>query len=232
MTDRRKRIKEQLEKNPFLPVNLAVANVLREDILACRVEPNGRLKEGPLSEDMDVSRTTVRRAFEILMSEELVIKNETQGVRVAGFNDDLERQLSDYRILIDPMLTKVAAMRRTDQDLQEIESKLKALEAADDSKCYMEIDISFHEAIYRATHNTFLISAAQIYLDGVYRRKIYWSGDVFGRYKRNIHREHVQIYQALVRRDPKMAYEEARKHSGQNYIQRVVREAGLPPDND
>ncbi|MCI8584739.1 MAG: FCD domain-containing protein [Lachnospiraceae bacterium] len=64
---------------------------------------------------------------------------------------------------------------KTDQDLREIQGKLKALEEADDSKCYMETDISFHEAIYRATHNTFLISAAQIYLDGVYRRKIFFS---------------------------------------------------------
>lgn len=232
MTYRSDRIKEQLDKNPFLPISSAVANVLREDILTCRIAPNSRLKEGKLSEDMNVSRTTVRRALEILMREELVIKNETQGVRVVGFNEEVEQQLNDYRSLIEPLMAKTASLRRTEQDLWMIHRKLKALEVIADSKQYIEADISFHESICRATHNAYLISAAQIYIDGLYRRKVYWSDSVIGRYKKEIHYEHVQIYNALVKQEPERAYEEAFKHSENNYSQRLIREIGHSCDKN
>lgn len=222
MVNRRNRVEKQLRANPFLPVSTAVANVLREDILTCRFMPNCRLKEDPLAEEMSVSRTTVRRAIEVLMNEGLIIKNDGQGVRVVGYDDAAAKDLNSYRRIIEPIIVKIAAKCRTDADLRFILHRLNAMESISDNVQYIEADIGFHESIYRATHNQYLISAGQIYLDGIYRHKMFWPCDVMEQYRSEIHADHTRIFQAIEACDPEKAYIETIKHAKKNYSQLII----------
>src|SRR6266567_7515964 len=60
-----------------------VASALRELILSARFMPGTHLREGPLADQLGVSRNTVREAMQILVSEGLVTREIHRGAYVA-----------------------------------------------------------------------------------------------------------------------------------------------------
>ena len=167
--------KKQLRLHGEIARNIGVK------IISGKYKP-GQLLEGEISasETLHVSRTVYREAVRILAAKGLVVSRPKVGTRISPqstwhlldpdvlswvfeFEPDeaFLNNLFELRRMIEPSAAALAAERRTDEDLKEIETALEAM-ARDTlaTPSGRDADLAFHAAILRATGNVFLVSLA------------------------------------------------------------------------
>ena len=98
--------------------NKAVTNALaslRNDILGGRFQPGERLTELALCDDLGISRTPLRQAFEQLISEGLLTRNESGGCLVSSFSIDDIIDAIEIRGVLEGTAVRLAAERGIDE---------------------------------------------------------------------------------------------------------------------
>jgi DNA-binding GntR family transcriptional regulator len=105
-----------------------VAGALRGLILAGTVAPGTHLSEGPVSEQLGVSRNTVHEALKILVGQGLVRREMHRGAYVSELGADDVRDLFRVRRLIE--LAAVRELAGRDVDLGPLEEQLSAISKA------------------------------------------------------------------------------------------------------
>jgi len=158
-----------------------IARNIGVKIISGKYKP-GQLLEGEISasETLHVSRTVYREAVRILAAKGLVVSRPKVGTRISPqstwhlldpdvlswvfeFEPDASflSNLFELRRMIEPSAAALAAERRTDEDLEELECALEGM-ARDTlaTPAGREADLAFHTAILRATGNVFLVSLA------------------------------------------------------------------------
>ncbi|HBS61041.1 MAG: FadR/GntR family transcriptional regulator [Bacillota bacterium] len=127
--------------------------------------------EPELMEQLGVSRTTVREAVRVLASAGLLEVRQGDGTYVRASSTEVEPleqrlrrasvlEIFEVRQLLEIEIAKIAALRRTDQDLLAMNAGLEKKEQArreHNLESYIEGDIAFHNAIAVASKNTVLI---------------------------------------------------------------------------
>jgi GntR family galactonate operon transcriptional repressor len=128
-----------------------------------------------LQAEFGVSLTVMRESLKVLAAKGLVGARQKRGTYVRPRADwnlldpdvlrwqfavatgtSLLRSLEEVRSIIEPAAVRLAALRRTDDDLARLDEALAAMSRADDSQSAVEADISFHHALLTATHNELL----------------------------------------------------------------------------
>ncbi|GFI61276.1 putative L-lactate dehydrogenase operon regulatory protein [Clostridiales bacterium] len=127
--------------------------------------------ENILSEQLGVSRATLREAIRILASQGILDVYRGRGTfvnnEISSYSDielkSMERirvrlkDLYETRLICEPQITAIACRRATDRELDNILKTgsivEKAILAGNDRT---EIDKEFHKAIVKASHNEFL----------------------------------------------------------------------------
>lgn len=150
------------------------------DAIARRVL-SGELPEGAtldlaaLQAEFDVSLTVIRESLKVLAAKGLVDARQKRGTYVRQRADwnlldpdvlgwqfsatsgaALLRSLEEVRSIIEPAAVRLAAVRRTGDDLARLEEALEAMSRASDSRGAVEADLSFHRALLNATGNELL----------------------------------------------------------------------------
>jgi GntR family galactonate operon transcriptional repressor len=130
-----------------------------------------------LERDLDVSRTALREALKVLAAKGLVDARQKRGTFVraradwnlldadiirwqfAGRSDDgFLDNLHEVRRIVEPAGARLAAERRTDDDIKVLEAALDTMSAADgDPAEAVDADLEFHRALLAATHNELLM---------------------------------------------------------------------------
>jgi DNA-binding FadR family transcriptional regulator len=191
--------------------------------------PGQRLPtERDLAAMLGVSRTTIREAIQRLaaIGSVEVRRGRSGGAFVlsgAGPEalemirrtllpewDRFER-LFDFRQLIEPLIARVAAERRTPDDVPALEGALDAYrEAGFDREASRAADQDLHAAMARATHNPYLVS-----LSASIRREIslgFGAEPYSPRIRRRAVRDHGALTAAVSEGDPDRAAAVARRH--------------------
>lgn len=143
------------------------------DMIASGAFPlNSRLPtEMELSERFDASRPVVREALQRLRDDGLIVSRQGSGSYVkrrpeadvlqlvpVGSLADVQRCF-EFRAGLEPATAALAAQRRDNDDLERLDSAMRALE-----KCLaeghlgVEEDSNLHDEIARATHNQYHVS--------------------------------------------------------------------------
>ena len=173
--------------------------------------------ERSLANKLGVSRTSVREALRYLQSNNVVLTIPGEGTKIiASDTSTLTRSFSEalslsQLISLDLMEARevvevknacFAAERAAKSDLRRMEDILDKLYNAlqDNNEDLQEdLDVKFHYAIARATHNVVLIkmfsSISKIMQDNMKRRRVATFKDP--EYAEIIHRQHVAIYNAI-----------------------------------
>ncbi|HWT64503.1 MAG TPA: FadR/GntR family transcriptional regulator [Terracidiphilus sp.] len=132
--------------------------------------------EATLGAEFGVSRTALREAIKVLASKGLVDVRRKTGTRIteharwnmldpevlnwmfsrggipAGLAD-----LMEVRMLVEPAAARMAAMRASAEDINEIRNSLTQMESATGSlRSSVDADLRFHMAVLQATHNMFM----------------------------------------------------------------------------
>jgi GntR family transcriptional repressor for pyruvate dehydrogenase complex len=159
---------DQVQRQPKLSDK--VAEMMLETILSRRLEPGDRLpSERELGEQFGVSRTVVREAVRALVAKGVIEVRSGSGLRVAAVDASAVREsmslflrgatldyekVHEVRKMLEVHIAGLAAARSTDPDLRELIVACERMEAAiDDVEEASQLDLEFHRAIARATHN-------------------------------------------------------------------------------
>lgn len=126
-----------------------------------------------LSEQLSVSRTTLREAKSNLVAMNILTKHRGRGTFVVDkemldrknqqfdrlkFDQSRMAALFEIRMIMEPDIARLAAEKATDEEINQIEEIERAIEeSCDQPDKVMQYNSDFHNAICNATHNEFLI---------------------------------------------------------------------------
>lgn len=141
-----------------------VRGVLEEMIVEGFFADGERLDEVKLSDQLKVSRTPLREAFQSLAASGLVELRPRRGafVRFPALDEVVE--MFDVMAEIEALCGRYAARRMTQHDLEEIQAALLLCEKAveqNDPDDYYQANQTFHQLIYAASGNRFLAAEAE-----------------------------------------------------------------------
>lgn len=207
------------------------ANRIRQLIQDHKLVPGDRLpSERDLCERFSVSRPVVREALSRLKSEGLVLIKRGVGVYVSERDPRGAFRIEDFAIeekisitqvmelisTVEIAATRLAAARRTSEDLKQMRKCLLGMEYAIASdRLGDEEDYEFHQAIVMATQNPYFESLSQ-HLEHAARRMVRaLRSNTRSRHKNQIdavQAEHQAIFNAISKGDPVAAEEAARTH--------------------
>jgi GntR family transcriptional repressor for pyruvate dehydrogenase complex len=192
------------------------------------LEPGDKLpSERMLSEKFGVSRNLVREAIQKLEFYGLLKSKPQSGTFVAdigqvamnGMMEDILRlqkpdfkSLVETRILLELKTCRLAAQRRTDEDLAQMEEALKAYEEkvlkGEDA---VQEDLLFHLAIAKASGNGTMNTLMLLITPGIITNfEKYHVCDIDQAFKGI--QEHKDIYEAIKDQDPQLAKNKMKKH--------------------
>lgn len=147
--------------SPLSQAELAYREI-RALIVTLELPPGSLLSEPELQERLGLGRTPVREALRTLAHERLVEVYPRRGMFVAALDTRDLSALSEVREQLEPYAARLAAERRTDEDLEVIDELIADLDAvavAPDMRQLIELDQRIHHHIYRCAHNDFLQDA-------------------------------------------------------------------------
>ncbi len=186
---------------------------LRAEIISHRLKPGQAIREDELAERLGVSRTPVREMLRRLEQEDLVRVVPNRGVFVSELTDKDIEEVLEIRLALETAAARAAATKLTADQLKELKEIRKQLDAAvrlKDSVISFEADTRLHSLILLAAGNKRAHRIINNLMGQIHRIR-FISGHKPGRIDTTV-KEHKEIVQALLNRDPGRAEEAMRKH--------------------
>jgi len=205
-----------------------IISQIRDLINLKNLEPGDKLpSERMLSEKFEVSRSNVREAIQRLEFYGLLKSIPQSGTFVAnigvvalnGMIEDILRletpdfkSLVETRILLELKTVRLAALRRTDEDLEHIKKTLEAYKVKVlNGQDAVQEDLLFHLAIAKAsgnsTMNTFMLTITPEIITNF--EKYHVCDDNLSQIGI---KEHTDIYEAIKAQEPQLAKERMKIH--------------------
>ncbi|WP_031086149.1 FadR/GntR family transcriptional regulator [Streptomyces sp. NRRL WC-3549] len=180
--------------------------------------------EPELVEQLGVARNTVREAVRALAHNGLldirqgsgtyvVATSELAGVMHRRFADADPRHIAELRSTLESSAARLAALRRTDRDLRQLDALMARREetwAARDAEAFVAADATLHLAVVAASHNDVL---TELYADLNDLLRDYLRGDVGTELRPEDHVDHARLVEAIRAGDAEAAAAEAAGHA-------------------
>ncbi len=199
--------------NDYKPLREVIFNTLREAIIVGELKPGERLMEVQLAEKMGVSRTPVREAIRKLELEGLVSMVPRKGAHVADLSVKDIMDVLEVRATLDGLATMLSANRITDEEFKELKhvhGQFANYVEKDNLQGSIKKDVEFHDIIYRSSRNDKLIQIANNLREQVQRFRVIYLKDYSS--PKDIVREHAEIIDAILKKDPEASRRVAQKH--------------------
>lgn len=197
-----------------------IRSTLADQIVRGEIAPGVILEESSIAERFSVSRTPVREAIRQLEAIGFVEARPHRGAVVPHFTSDKLTEMFAVMAEMEALCARWSATNITPEDSSALSLACDACRAAAQSGnlvAYYETNDEFHNAIYRASGNSFLAEVTRSVRDRVtpFRRAQFSN---LGRVEASI-AEHEAIRAAILAGDPDLAASRARDHL------RVVRDS-------
>ncbi len=137
---------------PRSVVGLAYDEV-RSLIVGGSLAPGSRLGQGELADQLGISRGSVREALRRLAGDGLVEFEVNRGFFVSDLGLGHVRQRLEARLALEPEIARLAAERRTADDLAAMRNSIASERAARSSDDAHDASRAFHIAVAAATRN-------------------------------------------------------------------------------
>lgn len=134
-----------------------VVDEIRDAIIRGRFEPGQRLSEPVLAKAFNISRGPIREALAMLQGEGLIEIERHRGTHVTRLSlSDIE-EIYSLRNAVERLATELAVENADDADFAAMEAVIAALAEATESadiRRAVELDVAFHDLVYRASHHS------------------------------------------------------------------------------
>ncbi len=144
---------------------------LKQQILHSEIEPGERLMQNQVAESLETSRTPVREAFRRLEQDRLVERVPQGGVRVTLIDSDTIKEVFGIRGVLEAYAVELACDRIPPEEIatlkqlmRQAKDLLEANELDRETKIrgLFELNSQFHDTIYRASGNSYLMGMINI----------------------------------------------------------------------
>ena len=132
---------------------------IRRLIVTLELAPGAVISEPGLQERLGLGRTPIREALRRLSNEYLVEVYPRRGMFVAALDPRDLTAISELREELEPFAARLAAERRTDEDVAVIDALLDAIAETGSNpgmRDLIELDQVVHHHVYRCAHNAYL----------------------------------------------------------------------------
>ena len=190
-----------------------IAGIIRERILDGTYAIGEKISEAPLSNELRVSRTPIRHAFQQLAQEGLVEMIPNRGTFARGFTKRDVQDIYEVRKALEALAVEWAASRIREEELEalrEIVDRMEFYTLKQNYQRVMEANQEFHETIYRASRSRFMsqiLKSYQEYVQQARKKTVYEPN-----YLESILAEHKGILEALEKKDAKAAIRLINQH--------------------
>ncbi|WP_307371783.1 FadR/GntR family transcriptional regulator [Microbacterium sp. W4I4] len=159
----------------------SVVEGLLDEIIAGRLVAGEQLPpEGDLAAQFGVSRLTMREGVKLLQAQGVIVQvpgsrhriaptEEWTGLeavvrhaRSAGARERSSLEMLEMRVMFETGAAELAASRRTDSDLAELEilvGRMQDAHAVTDVAAFVAADLAFHDVIFRVADNRILVAS-------------------------------------------------------------------------
>ena len=150
------------QSNPFIRLNDAVYSIIEQGIISGQLPPGTRLSVTKIAENLDVSRTPVSDALELLKAEGFVCNNDENTNRYYVFDISYNTlgQLFTARKAIENTAAYLCAQRYRSMDIKRLKKLADDFRGCFDRRDYTgfgALDTEFHRLIIRSCKNPYLI---------------------------------------------------------------------------
>ncbi len=186
---------------------------IEDRIATGRYLPGMRLDEAKMATEFGVSRTPIREALIQLAAGGMIEMQPRRGAIIASVSPQRLFEMFEVMAELEAMCVRLALRRMTEAELKTLVQIHKTCEEEHDKKDtdnYYRRNEQFHLAIYRASHNGFLIeeaTALHLRLRPYRRLQL--------RVRDRMHRsfsEHSAVLEAITAGDAELAAERIRNH--------------------
>ena len=199
----------QISRINLLPAREQVAAVLRKAILSQELQAGQEITLEGMANQVGVSITPVREAFQILAGDGLIRLRPNKGALVLGVNAKTIQDHYETRSILESEAAAKAAAKGVDiSRIEEVYKKSLQSLAEKRYQDYKQYNQSWHLAIWRAAGNRKM----EMLLSSL------WNGLSMGynvteeEYAQISMKEHTKIMEAIRKRDPKLAKKMMRAH--------------------
>ena len=183
---------------------------LLDAIRGGRYAPGDRVREADVAAWLNVSRTPVREAFRRLQADGLLTMEPWRGVIVAQLDQQQLVELYAMRRVLEGTAAGLAAQHAAPSQIAILTSLADQADNATKPGERADLNRIFHQHIYAAAHNRYLLQALNALRDSMALLPS-TTYALEGRHA-NTQKEHRQIIDAISRRDTAAAEAAARDH--------------------
>ena len=195
--------------------NLAYTD-LKQRITSGYFSANDRIRELDISALLGISRTPVREAIKRLEDEGLLTHEPRKGLVITQLDQQAITQLYALRELLEGGAARFAARYADEVELDNMRAILMDGKRDGDP---IKTNYEFHQAIYMASHNQFLIKAINGLIDSI---SLLGQSTLAHTGRPELaHQEHMAVLDAICARDPDQAEARARSHIRQALLARL-----------
>jgi len=143
---------ELLEKNSYETIKNYTYRVLRGNIIDLNLKPGESISENEIANNLNVSRTPVREAFSLLVSEQLLEIYPQKGTQVSYIDLKRVEDARFMRLKLEQAVIELACEDFPENYLFDLESNINQQQFCILKKNYtaaFNLDNSFHELIFK-----------------------------------------------------------------------------------
>jgi len=143
-----------------LEIENTAYRIIKDKILNFDYRPGFQLKEIPLSKELNLTRTPIRKAIVQLANDGLVKTYPHRGAFVATLSDNEVEEIFEVREALEVKAASLVIRRASREELDHIRSALKKREASlsRTKPKYVIPEIDFHQELIKLSKNSILIS--------------------------------------------------------------------------
>jgi DNA-binding GntR family transcriptional regulator len=193
---------------PSLPE--AVAEKLREAVLAGQLKPGERLVEQKLATSLGIGQPTLREALKELEFQGFVRKSPKKGTYVTELTPEDFRKIQEVRMALEVVAIEQAAHNMTAEAVRELEKLVTTMRTAAqkfDLATFHKSDLRFHRVVWDLTGNEYLGLALERIAFGLFAFVLLQRDPSASNEFIASAEQHAQIVAGLRTRDPKRARE-------------------------
>lgn len=195
------------------PLHIQAYHIVREKIIKGEYQPNERLVESRLAEQLGISRGTVREAIRLLTKDELLVNKENSIYVYNPSRQDIQ-DIFECRRSLESLAVKLAAQNISDEQIMELERIIKDSKEAlanNDAKQHANLNQQFHDTIVVSSQNKQLVQLFEV----INAKVLYIRNCILTEHPCSLWElinDHEQILQALQERDSVKAEGFMNKH--------------------
>jgi DNA-binding GntR family transcriptional regulator len=178
---------------------------IRDEILACVLQPGARIYENDLAKRYEVSKSPVRDALLRLQEKDLIEVLPRKGYRVRPISVTDALELYEMRLLLERASAENAADNATDEELGSLD-RFRVFDESMSILSWVKYNSEFHGFIAAIAHNSRLLKATQEVIDQFDRLTfVSVSSDVVENTRNKFANEHCDIINAVQSRNKRRA---------------------------